>query len=172
MRWTIRLLRLALLWGGVAVWAGAVAAQSSTPPAPPVVAPPPAEFPDDQPPPPVTGVRPTFPPQAIPPAAPAAAPQVIPGGGTVIEITPANFVPAQGTPAAATLPGIVPGQVNDNPANHLEAAVSLEWIGPTSAKLGQPVVYQLLVRNITGNPVHEVVVRNKIGAGATVTVTE
>jgi uncharacterized repeat protein (TIGR01451 family) len=50
--------------------------------------------------------------------------------------------------------------------------VSLEWIGPPIAKIGQPLSYQILVKNITTIAVHQVVVRNQLPAGVTVNATE
>jgi uncharacterized repeat protein (TIGR01451 family) len=63
-------------------------------------------------------------------------------------------------------------QSSDNPTGRQEPAVSLEWIGPASAKLGQPVTYQIIVKNISALPVQQVVVRNRIPAGITVQATE
>jgi uncharacterized repeat protein (TIGR01451 family) len=64
------------------------------------------------------------------------------------------------------------GQTNDNPTGRQEPAVSLEWIGPPIAKVGQPLSYQILVKNITTIPVQQVVVRNQLPAGVTVNATE
>src|SRR5438093_9986928 len=65
-----------------------------------------------------------------------------------------------------------PGQSNDNPTGRQEPAVSLEWIGPPTIKLGQPVTFQIIVKNISANPVQQVVVRNRLPAGITVQATE
>src|SRR5262249_42450754 len=34
------------------------------------------------------------------------------------------------------------GQTPDNPTGRQEPAVSIEWIGPSAAKIGQPIAYQ------------------------------
>jgi uncharacterized repeat protein (TIGR01451 family) len=65
-----------------------------------------------------------------------------------------------------------PGQTNDNPTGRQEPAVSLEWIGPPTAKLGQPVTYQIIIKNISPSPVQGVVVRTRIPQGVTVQATE
>jgi uncharacterized repeat protein (TIGR01451 family) len=64
------------------------------------------------------------------------------------------------------------GQSNDNPTGRQEPSVSLEWIGPPTAKLGQPVTYQIIVKNTSAIPVQNVTVRNRIPAGVTVQQTE
>jgi uncharacterized repeat protein (TIGR01451 family) len=50
--------------------------------------------------------------------------------------------------------------------------VSLEWIGPPTAKLGQPVTYQIIVKNISSSPVQGVIVRTRLPVGVTVQATE
>ncbi len=64
------------------------------------------------------------------------------------------------------------GQSNDNPTGRQEPSISLEWIGPPTAKLGQPVTYQIIVKNTSAIPVQNVTVRNRIPAGVTVQATE
>jgi uncharacterized repeat protein (TIGR01451 family) len=64
------------------------------------------------------------------------------------------------------------GQSNDNPTGRQEPSVSLEWIGPPTAKLGQPVTYQIILKNTSAIPVQNVTVRNRIPAGVTVQATE
>jgi uncharacterized repeat protein (TIGR01451 family) len=66
----------------------------------------------------------------------------------------------------------VPGQTNDNPTGRQEPCVSLEWIGPPTSKVNQPVTYQLMVKNLCSAPVYQVVVRNKLPAGIKVQGTE
>jgi uncharacterized repeat protein (TIGR01451 family) len=60
----------------------------------------------------------------------------------------------------------------DNPLGRQEPAVSLEWIGPGTAKVGQPGDYSLVVRNICNIPVQQVIVRVRIPSGLTVSATE
>ena len=50
------------------------------------------------------------------------------------------------------------GQANDNPTGRQESAVSLEWVGPPTAKLGQPIVYQIVVKNTGSCPAQQVIV--------------
>ena len=61
---------------------------------------------------------------------------------------------------------------SDNPTGRQEPAVSLEWVGPPTAKLGQPVTYQLMVKNICPSAVRHVVVRVHLPQGVTVQATE
>jgi uncharacterized repeat protein (TIGR01451 family) len=102
---------------------------------------------------------------------------------------PGNYGPAPGTapqplsnlPSGNTLPPLNgAGEPNGLPAspsedhaaqsplatdeltNRQEPAVSLQWVGPTAAKLNQPNVYSLVVRNICNIPVQQVMVRVRI----------
>jgi uncharacterized repeat protein (TIGR01451 family) len=83
-----------------------------------------------------------------------------------------------GAPGKAATPEVAmqqeegQGQSNDNPTGRQEPSVSLEWIGPPTAKLGQPVTYQIIVKNTSAIPVQNVTVRNRIPAGVTVQATE
>ncbi len=63
-------------------------------------------------------------------------------------------------------------QSNSNPTGRQEPSVSLEWIGPPTAKLNQSVTYQIIVKNISSCPVHNVVVRNRFPAGINIQATE
>jgi uncharacterized repeat protein (TIGR01451 family) len=65
-----------------------------------------------------------------------------------------------------------PGQSNDNPTGRQEPAVSLEWIGPATCKIGQPVTYQIMVKNVSAAPVQGVVVRNRVASGVIVLSTQ
>jgi len=61
---------------------------------------------------------------------------------------------------------------NDNPTGRQEPAVSLEWIGPPATQLGQPVTFQVVIKNVSPGPVQNVVVRNRLPAGVTVAAVE
>ena len=61
---------------------------------------------------------------------------------------------------------------NDNPTGRQEPAVSLEWVGPAAAKVGQPADYTIAVRNVCNIPVQQVLVRVRMPQGVTVTATE
>jgi uncharacterized repeat protein (TIGR01451 family) len=50
--------------------------------------------------------------------------------------------------------------------------VSLEWVGPPTAKVGQPVEYSLVVRNACSIPVQQVMVRVRVPNGMSVAATE
>ena len=65
-----------------------------------------------------------------------------------------------------------PGQNNDNPTGRQEPCVALEWIGPPTAKLGQTVTIQIMVKNISATAVQGVTVRNRIPTGVTVINTQ
>src|SRR4051794_7142771 len=41
-----------------------------------------------------------------------------------------------------------------------EPAVSVEWVGPSSARLNQPIACQMIVRNTSSVPVHNILVRH------------
>src|SRR5262249_44390687 len=62
-------------------------------------------------------------------------------------------------------PESVRTQTNDNPTGRQEPAVSLEWIGPPTAKIGQTITYQIMVKNVSAAPVSGVLVRNRLSAG-------
>jgi uncharacterized repeat protein (TIGR01451 family) len=64
------------------------------------------------------------------------------------------------------------GQTNDNPTGRQEPALSLEWIGPATAKVGQPVTYQVIVKNTSPCRVYQVAVHARTPAGATLNATE
>ncbi len=105
------------------------------------------------------------------PKPPSASPDVGPPKTGAEEVHPVN--PPSASPTAQDfLPEAGPGQSNDNPTGRQEPCVSLEWIGPPTSKVGQPVTYQIIVKNISSTPVHQVVVRNRVPAGITVQGTE
>jgi uncharacterized repeat protein (TIGR01451 family) len=53
-----------------------------------------------------------------------------------------------------------------------EPAVSLEWVGPSAVRLGQPAGYRILVRNICPTAVHQVTLRCLVPEGASVSVSD
>jgi uncharacterized repeat protein (TIGR01451 family) len=68
-----------------------------------------------------------------------------------------------------------PGEVTvspPNPTGRQEPAISIEWVGPPTAKVGQPADYTLVVRNACNIPVQQVLVRVRIPAGMTTATTE
>jgi len=81
------------------------------------------------------------------------------------------------------LPDVVPGASPPPPAQiemtavgtslgRQDPAVSLEWVGPPTAKVGQPVTYQLLVKNVSPTKVEAVTVRIPDAQGITIQATE
>jgi uncharacterized repeat protein (TIGR01451 family) len=60
----------------------------------------------------------------------------------------------------------------ESSSNRQEPAVSLEWVGPATAKVGQPNNYTLVVRNICNIPVQQVLVRVRIPSGLSCSDTE
>jgi uncharacterized repeat protein (TIGR01451 family) len=83
------------------------------------------------------------------------------------------------TPASATEPGIgepvsdpATAASKENPTGRQEPAVSLEWIGPATAKVGQPADYTVAIRSACNIPLQQVMVRVRIPAGMTVAATE
>ena len=60
----------------------------------------------------------------------------------------------------------------DNASGKMEPCVTLQWIGPQSAKIGQAAAWQIVVKNVSSSPVHQVVVRNRLPAGVTLTSAE
>jgi hypothetical protein len=53
-----------------------------------------------------------------------------------------------------------------------QPAISIEWGGPTSVRISQPMSCQIVVRNTSTTPVHNLVVRHKLGKGITCKATE
>jgi uncharacterized repeat protein (TIGR01451 family) len=120
-------------------------------------------------------------PQTLPPAPvpPAAAPQLVPPGQSpTTDATPprdAGAAPAVSAPLAAPLKDDQPVESTvtpPNPTGRQEPAISIEWVGPPTAKVGQPAEYTLVVRNACNIPVQQVLVRVRIPAGMSVNATE
>jgi hypothetical protein len=93
---------------------------------------------------------------------------------------PGFRAPAQRGPTAADAPrratsvlphtpeaigGVMPGVTRDNPTGRQEPAVSIEWLGPPAAKLGQPADYTVVVRSACNVPLQQVSVRVRLAAG-------
>jgi uncharacterized repeat protein (TIGR01451 family) len=108
-----------------------------------------------------------------PPAPAATAPLPAP---THQALTPASAAEGAIPAAPPSVKDIVldagAGPSNDNPTGRQEPAVSLEWIGPPLGRVGEPIVYQLLVKNICGTKVHHVTVHAVVPKGTTVSATE
>jgi uncharacterized repeat protein (TIGR01451 family) len=86
---------------------------------------------------------------------------------------PALVGPDEVRPIGHTGPAApAPERPADAPAGKQESAVSLEWVGPPAARLGQPLNYTLLVRNTGAAAVEEVRVRVRLPGGLTAASTE
>ncbi len=57
-------------------------------------------------------------------------------------------------------------------AGRQEPAVSIEWAGPATARLGQPTSYQIIAKNISNAAVYDVIVRHRLAPGAHITGSE
>jgi uncharacterized repeat protein (TIGR01451 family) len=64
------------------------------------------------------------------------------------------------------------GPTRGNPTGRQEPAISLEWIGPITAKVGQPQDYTINVRNSCNIAVQQVMVRVRIPKDMSVSATE
>src|SRR5206468_3928873 len=53
-----------------------------------------------------------------------------------------------------------------------EPALSIEWVGPTNARLGVPTDYTVVVRNTGATPAQQVLVRVRAPAGLSVVATD
>jgi uncharacterized repeat protein (TIGR01451 family) len=95
---------------------------------------------------------------------PAATPPGAPNGAGIPSADPAK--PRQ------SVREVAPEQAGESSANRQEQAVSLEWVGPTSAKIHQAADYNLVVRNICGSQVQQVLVRVKVPSGMNILATE
>jgi len=105
---------------------------------------------------PIEGLSPALPPPA------ATSPTLLPGA----------MVPAtQGQPVSTPTPP-AEDAAPENPAGKQEPAVSIEWVGSPTAKVGQMADYGLLVRNTSSATVHQVTVRIRVPAGLQVHGTE
>jgi uncharacterized repeat protein (TIGR01451 family) len=60
----------------------------------------------------------------------------------------------------------------DSLSNRQEPSVSLEWVGPSTAKVSQPNGYSLVVRNTCNIPVQQVMVRVRVPNGLSCGETE
>jgi uncharacterized repeat protein (TIGR01451 family) len=127
---------------------------------------------------------PTVAPQALPagpmtPAKEGAQPLEAPMPGGSLPTLPGGSTPAgtterpitnSTTPIEERTPE--PSVTPDNTTGRQEPAVSLEWVGAPTAKVGQPGNYSLIVRNACGIPVQQVLVRVRVPSGISCSDTE
>jgi uncharacterized repeat protein (TIGR01451 family) len=114
----------------------------------------------------------------LPPAAPlaAAAPLDLPSIPMPPK-PPAITAPAPKTPVQNWESEVVAkdlmveaseGQTAANPTGRQEPGISLEWLHPTTVRLGQPLTCTLIVKSLSMNRLHQVVVRYRVPTGVTV----
>jgi uncharacterized repeat protein (TIGR01451 family) len=106
-------------------------------------------------------------------------PDPLPGGisspGMPAPGAPAGMDPLGGPPSN---PGLLPAERSveplpgDSATGRQEPSISLEWVGPNTAKIGVVSDYTLVVRNTCNIPVQQVLVRVRIPQGLTVNATE
>jgi uncharacterized repeat protein (TIGR01451 family) len=91
-----------------------------------------------------------------------------------VTVIPANQPMTENpNPERNALPDDASSSISEtNPTGRQEPAVSIEWLGPAVAKLGQATDYTIAVRNVCNIPVQQVMVRVRIAAGVTVAATE
>jgi uncharacterized repeat protein (TIGR01451 family) len=127
---------------------------------------------------PAAGTTPTAPaPGPIPsaPLAPSRKEGTLKGPDPVTIPSP---VPPSDPPLAGTAEGSVAGSTTadrehladspvttENRSGRQDPAISLEWVGSSSAKVGQSSTYSLVVRNACGIPVQQVLVRIRVPSG-------
>src|SRR5437868_13316096 len=74
-------------------------------------------------------------------------------------------------PKGSDAPGDA-GAQSSNPTGRQEPAVSLEWVGPPTIKLGQPATFQIVIKNVSTWPVRQTTVQSRIPQGVTVKATD
>jgi uncharacterized repeat protein (TIGR01451 family) len=132
---------------------------------------------------------PPLPPAGTTPAptaspAPATLPATLPPAQAATPVPAVTAEPAQrdtGSAPVVSVPTAAPVRDDQpvettvtppNPTGRQEPAVSIEWIGPPTAKVGQAAEFTLVVRNACNIPVQQVLVRVRIPAGMTAAATE
>jgi uncharacterized repeat protein (TIGR01451 family) len=124
---------------------------------------------------------PTLPPASAP-AAPSV-PEVLPlsQGESGPQMQPIPVPEPSSSSMPLTTSDVTPARLDNppespfdsaNPGGRQEPAVSIEWIGPPQAKLGQPVTYQIMAKNVSTSAVHNVSVRYPVTSGVQVQASE
>jgi uncharacterized repeat protein (TIGR01451 family) len=113
--------------------------------------------------------------------APAVSGVVQIGGSVEVQIGAEPDQPVQPVaPVSHPAEAVAPAQVevpesasnSETPTGHREPAVSLEWVGPTTARLNQPTPYQIIAKNISTSALSNVCVHYHIPAGVKVAASE
>ncbi len=110
---------------------------------------------------PLPGVQPMTP----LPAAPVSLPPTPPS----LPMSPADLTPKKAPVAPTTAPRAERPNSLNVPLNvepgKQQPSVSIEWAGPQQIRINQPMTCQILVRNTSNVPVHNVVIRHQLGQG-------
>ena len=114
--------------------------------------------------------------ETTPPATSIPSTPVVPSEPATLPPVSVDTNPTPSNPAAGAAPANEeqPPESSVTPENttgRQEPAISLEWVGAPTAKVGQPGGYSLVVRNACNIPVQQVLVRVRIPAGMTCTDT-
>ncbi|HEV3080623.1 MAG TPA: hypothetical protein VGY66_12625 [Gemmataceae bacterium] len=130
--------------------------------------------------------KPTQAPDALPPvqqpAAVVSTPATEQKSATSVSEAPipnekSNVVPPPGVQLGATAPQtgepVAEASVqNGNPTGRQEPAVSLEWVGPPTVKLGQPTRFQIVLKNVSSALLHNATVRSRVPPSVTLKGSE
>ena len=169
MKTTRRILGLLVVAAGVLARGGPAQAQQPPPGAAKMSEPPLAVQPASAQPPLPT--PPALPPSILPPVgaqAPGTPPSTPPAASPATPKEPAPHTPSVNDIVIEPTAGPTSG----NPTCRQEPGVSLEWICPATAKLGQPVTCQVIVKSLSTNRLHQVVLRARLPVGVVAKASE
>ena len=121
-----------------------------------------------------TGQLLQFPPQPksgpnFPGSLPAPTTRILQTGGQVAAPVAPPFSTKPNTTADKQIPGAI--SVDVQPGRQ-QPALSIEWGGPTSIRINQPMSCQIVVRNTSTTPAQNVVVRHRLGQSVTCKTSE
>lgn len=159
---------LATLALGLVALSGAAIALAQSPPVP-------APLPVIQP----GGPAPTMPTPVMPTPVMPATPGTVPAPMAPAPTPAADAKPAANSSVPAVGPALITGSPvaegaaeATGPTGRQEPAVSVEWSGPSAAKVGQVNDYAVVVRNACNIPVQQVLVRVRLAGAASVLAAE
>jgi Domain of unknown function DUF11 len=117
-------------------------------------------------------VAPVSPPAMTPAAPQTVVPAQAPGSAPAPSAEQSAPMPVATAVTADAQPDAGAAQDPNNPTGRQEPAVSIEWLGPAAAKVGQACDYSIVVRNACNIPVQQVLVRVRLAGAASVIATE
>jgi uncharacterized repeat protein (TIGR01451 family) len=94
------------------------------------------------------------------------------GAAPAMPPAPTANKPGGAAPTTPAAPSKGTNALSELRLGRQEPAVSIEWSGPPMVRLGQPMMCQLVVRNIGGVSVNDVVVRHRPSEGVTYHASE